>query len=86
MANYTYQQHAESGSWAHPQGDDVRHASSLDQLNGALIDWADTVGLYDDEHCASIMVWRGVHDNITDLHPDFILRLGPRGGVLRELC
>ena len=86
MANYTYQQHAESGNWAHPEPGDVAHASSLDQLYSALEGWADTVGRYDDERCASIMVWRGLHDDVTDLYPDFTLRLGPRGGVVREAC
>ena len=81
---YTYQRLADSGNWAYPQGDDVDHASSMDDLRSSLDSWADTVGRYDEPQCASLMVWRGDIDDVTDQYPDFELKVGPRGGIRRE--
>lgn len=78
---YTVQLHAESGSWACPDGTDVKHASSKRAAADLLLDWADTVGRYDDEHCASALVWKGRYRDVTWLYPDFQLVLGPRMGV-----
>ena len=81
---YTFQKLADSGNWAMPQPDDVSRATSLDQLRSELEDWADTVGRMNDPNLASIMVWRGRLDTVQDRYPDFVLRLGPRGGMVRE--
>jgi len=78
---YTIQLHADSGNWACPSGTDVRHANNKQQAVDLLLDWADTVGRYDDERCASALVWRGDHDDVGDLYPDYQLVLGPRLGV-----
>jgi hypothetical protein len=83
---YTYQRLADSGNWAHPEPTDVRHASSLDWLRDSLEGWADTVGRYDDPQAASLMVWCGDLEDVTDQYPDFMLTVGPRGGIRREPC
>jgi hypothetical protein len=83
---YTFQLLADSGSWAMPEPDSVSHATSLDQLRSELEDWADTVGRLDDPSLASVMVWRGRLDTVQDQYPDFVLRLGPRGGIVWEPC
>jgi hypothetical protein len=83
---YTVQLHADSGNWACPQPDDVRHAYSKQQAADLLTDWAETVGRYDDERCASALVWCGHLDDVTDAYPDFELTLGPRLGVRWNRC
>lgn len=83
---YTYQRLADSGNWAQPQPDDVSHASSVADLHWALDTWADTVERYDDRQAASLMVWVGDLDDVTDQYPDFVLAIGPRGGIRREAC
>jgi hypothetical protein len=83
---YTIQLHADSGNWAYPQSDDVRHANSKQEAANFLTDWADTVGRYYDERCATALVWRGHLDDVTDVYPDYELMLGPRLGVRWSLC
>jgi len=83
---YTYQRLADSGNWALPRSDRLSHASSLYWLRNRLESWADTVGRWDDPQCASLMVWIGDYDDVTDLYPDFELKVGPRGGIRKELC
>jgi hypothetical protein len=86
MANYTLQKHAESENWAPPQSDDVTYCSSVADLRWHLEDWAEIVGLFDVPSVASIMVWKGTLEDVTDQYPDFIMRIGPRGGVIKETC
>ena len=85
---YTYQENSESCSFASPEGSDVGHATSLPGLRRALERWQDSherVG--SDEKDASLLVWKKAHhDDVTDMYPDFILRPGPRGGVIFETC
>lgn len=84
---YTLQTISESGSFAAPEGTDVRHASSLADLRWHLDNWSDEHGRVGaDESNASLLVWKGRLDDVTDLYPDFIVRLGPRGGLVRESC
>lgn len=83
---YTFQRLADSGNWAQPQPDDVEHCASLDALRWELNSWADTVDRYDERQAASLMVWVGCLDDVTDQYPDFELKLGPRGGIRREPC
>lgn len=85
--NYTYQEISESGSFGHPMGDDVNHASNLRELSRALEHWQDAhdrVG--SDPQLASLMVWKGTLDDVTDIYPEFELKPGPRGGVIRSNC
>lgn len=83
---YTYQEISESGNWSMPQPEDVHHASSKKELRRALEGWADQNERYNDRRDASLMVWKGTHEDVTDLYPDFVLKVGPRGGAIFELC
>lgn len=78
---YTVQLHAESGNWACPSGTDVKYALSKYEATELLRDWAETVGRYDDERCASALVWKGELEDVADTYPDFQLVMGPRLGV-----
>jgi len=80
---YTYQTWTDSWSFANPEGNDVRHASSIKQLRAALQSWADTVQQYSDEP-VRLIVWISDYNDVTDLYPDFELVLGPRGGIVRH--
>jgi hypothetical protein len=80
--SYTLQLHADSGNWACPTGIDVKHAFNKQEVADLLHDWADTVGRYDDKRCASALVWKGEHADVTDLYPDYELQFGPRMGVV----
>lgn len=85
--NYTYQTISESGSFSDPSGTDVHHAANLAFLKWDLSNWIDShdrVGASPSDAC--LMVWKGRHSDITDVYPDFILRRGSRGGVVKELC
>jgi hypothetical protein len=82
---YTIQTISDSGSFAQPWGDDIKHCSSLADIRWHLDNWADQhsqVG--SEESDAAVRVWKGRYDNVTDLYPDFDCRLGPRGGMIRE--
>ena len=77
---YTIQLHTESGSFSTPQGDDVRHCTSKADIRYHLDNWADTVSRYANTP-AEVLVWRGKLDDVTDIYPDWIATLGPRGGM-----
>lgn len=82
---YTYQTHSESGSFGSPEG--VKFADSKDHLGFALEVWVDChdqVG--SNERDAYLLVWEGEHDDVTDLYPNMIVMLGPRGGIRFETC
>ena len=84
---YTYQTVSESHSFAAPEGTDVEHASNLGDLRAALDEWRDEHGnVGTSEEYAQIIVWHGTLDDVTDEYPDFILRPGPRGGMIKESC
>ena len=83
--NYTYQEWSESGSFANPHdGKDIKHATSMRQLRHAMERWADLHDDYADARDATIRVWRGHLEDVTDVYPDFDLKIGPRGGIVRE--
>ena len=86
MAVYTFQCLVDSGSWAMPPSDDVSYSSSLPGLRDSLEDWRETVGRMDDPSLCFLMVWKGRLEDVTDQYPDFILKPGPRGGIIKELC
>jgi hypothetical protein len=84
---YTYQTVSESGSFSTPEGSDVEHAQNKRDLCRALERWQDAhdrVG--SDEQLASLIVWKGELDDVTDVYPDFEVRTGPRGGARFEIC
>jgi hypothetical protein len=86
MAKYTAQLHSDSGSFAHPEGtQSLRHANNLDNLTFFLENWAERhsrVG--SDERDAYLVVWKGELKDVTDIYPDFVLKYGPRMGIVRE--
>jgi hypothetical protein len=86
MAIYTFQRLIDSGNWAPPQSDEVSHSSSLPGLRNSLENWRETVERMDDPSLCSLMVWKGKLEDVTDQYPDFILKAGPRGGIIKELC
>ena len=77
---YTIQLHTESGSFSSPQGDDVKHCSNKADIRWYLDDWADTVSRYSEES-VEVLVWRGTLEDVTDVCPDWVATLGPRGGM-----
>ncbi len=84
---YTYQTHSESGSFAPPEGRDVEHANSKDELDSALNGWKyvhGTVG--SDPEAACLIVWFGHLDDVTDIYPDRVANYGPRGGFHLHPC
>ncbi len=83
--NYTIQLHTESGSFSSPEGTDVRHCSSKKDIRWYLESWQDDVQRYSDEPC-SVLVWKGRHEDVTDMYPDFEATLGVRGGFHLTFC
>jgi hypothetical protein len=77
---YTIQLHTESGCFATPRGIDVKHCTSKADIRYHLDNWADTVSRYANTP-AEVLVWRGTLDDVTDIYPDWIATLGPRGGM-----
>lgn len=84
--NYTYQEISESGNWAMPQPTDVHHVRGKRELRNALERWADTNDRYNGRRDAYLIVWNGAIDDVTDQYPDFVLRVGPRDGVIFDPC
>jgi len=79
----TIQYWAESGNWACPTGEDVEHFDTLDgAVNSGFFHHVQDVGRYDDARCAGAFIWRGHSDDVTDLYPDYEIRVGPRGGYV----
>jgi hypothetical protein len=83
---YTVQSFADSGNWADPQGNEVRHYSNKREVNNDLGYWADVVEHHDDRRAAFLMVWCGEFEDVTDQYPDFKVTIGPRGGINWEPC
>lgn len=85
--NYTYQECSNSGSFSQPNGTKVNHATSKRQLVSALEYWQDShsrVG--SDERDASLLVWKGTLDDVTDVYPDFEVTSGLRMGAIFTRC
>lgn len=77
---YTIQLHTESGCFSAPQGDDVKHCQSKADIRWHLDNWADEVSRYSEQRVEAL-VWRGTLDDVTDVYPDWVATLGPRGGM-----
>lgn len=78
---YTVQLFADSGNWATPAPDDVRHCNSKADVAWHVDNWADTVERLNDRQCVTALVWKGKYDDVTDLYPDYEITIGPRGGI-----
>jgi len=80
----TYQLVSESGSFAAPSGKDLRHGTR-ETADHLLSDWAsahDRVG--SDRIDASLLVWKGYYEDVTDIYPDYQVKYGTRGGFVWE--
>ena len=80
---YTYQEISESGSFGAPYGDDIKHANGKEELERALGRWEyehERVGA--DGRDATLNVWIGTLDDVTDIYPDMQAYYGPRGGFI----
>lgn len=82
---YTIQLHTESGCFATPQGDEVLHCQSKADIHWHLDNWADRVSRYADTP-VEVLVWKGTLDDVTDIYPDWVAKLGPRGGMHLSLA
>ena len=71
-----------ASGYADPQGDDVEHFKSFKDAKDALWRRSDFDPYYpcvgDD---ATMRLWVGTLDDVTDVYPDFELTIGPRGGI-----
>ena len=85
---YTVQTLADSGNWAAPWGtDSLHHCDSKAAAEAVLNEWADTVQRLDERRDARALVWCGEWLNdVTDLYPDFELKIGPRHGIQWHGC
>lgn len=79
----------ESGSWAQPQADDYIQFDSLSEAKRTLARCWDGI---DAGEGVTLVLVRGVPDpddpypcDFSAHSPDYVYRLGPRGGVQREL-
>jgi hypothetical protein len=81
---YTFQEHTDSGCFSSPSGEQVYHAKSKAELRTSLELWRDEVSKYAGE--AYLVVWKGRYKDITDIYPEFILKLGRKGGIIKEPC
>jgi hypothetical protein len=81
---HTIQLISESGSFGQPDGTNV-YFGSYELIKGFFQDWVDlheSVGT--DTGYARALVWKGRLQDVTDQYPDYELRLGPRGGIVRD--
>jgi len=84
---YTIQTVSNSGSFAIPYGDDCMVVVGRDSVARALEAWERAhrrVG--SDDADASILVWKGALNDVTDQYPDYEVKRGPRGGVIWHRC
>lgn len=79
---YTAQAFTESWSFANPEGTDIYTADNLRDLYLIFTEWRDEVRRYSNEP-VYLLVWKGLHLDVTDLYPDFRLSEGPRGGMIK---
>ena len=89
MVNWTIQARAESGAWASPPGNDVAHLANETSVKRFMLRWLAIVQRYGSTlaeqcypHQAAVgLVWKGCHDDVTGIQPDFLVTVGPRGGI-----
>ena len=65
-----------------PEGGDVEHADSKKEIGRMLQSEHDRAESYGAAYEPSeALIWRGHHDDVTDIYPDASAVIGPRGGV-----
>lgn len=73
--------------YAMPDGRDVHHYSSKRAIGRALLQEHEQAEKYGAGYEPSeAVVWRGEHEDITDIYPDDCAIIGPRGGVRWDCC
>lgn len=71
--------------YATPDGRDVLYARSLADVADVLLDAHERAERFGAGYePTSALVWRGAHEDVTDLCPDRSAVIGPRGGVRWE--
>lgn len=69
-----------------PEGRDVEHVASLDAARRSLQSAHKEAERYGAAYTPSTaLLWKGEHDDVTDLYPDRQAVMGPRGGVQIQL-
>jgi hypothetical protein len=77
----TIQNYSDSGNWSTPKGTDCIKCDSIkDALDTDFYKWVLTVSRFSDERDAKALVWKGHHDDVTDLYPDYEITVGTKGG------
>ena len=79
---YTILRTSNSCSFAYPEPTDTEVCHSKKELQWILERWQEEHSLVGSEESdASLLIWRGKLEDITDMEPDFQATLGPRGGL-----
>lgn len=73
--------------YGEPQGNDVGHYSSRANIASALERIHENAERYGAGYEPSeAVVWKGEHDDVTDVYPDLVATMGPRGGIHFSPC
>ena len=84
---YTVFYVSESGSFGTTPDRDIEVCKSLKEVRAALEAWAHEHEQYGSSASyASLHVSCGRFSDLTDVYPDFVATLGPRGGFVRCPC
>lgn len=84
---YTAQMVSEGGGFSPPWGDDVEICKNKQELVGLLDYWrSEHLSTGNDPDEASLRVFIGRYDDVTDMYPDLIVSRGPRGGCRFTRC
>ena len=79
---YTIQLFTESWSFANPEGTDVHIVTSKEGIQSHLQTWAmEHAQVGADPSQAYAWVFKGPVPDVQEMYPDFVARLGPRGGL-----
>lgn len=73
--------------YGHPDGRDVVYVNNLRDAKfhlSAYHEEAEQVGAGYEPSTAYL--WKGEHKDVTDMYPDFVLTMGPRGGIHHAPC
>jgi len=73
--------------YAAPSGRDVAHVNNLLDAKFHLSAYHEEAEQYGAAYEPSIAyLWKGKHRDVTDMYPDLILTMGPRGGIHHAPC
>lgn len=77
---YTIQFFTESGDFSYPYGRDVKRVRGKKAVSSYAADWHEEVHSLS-ECCGETWVFVGHYTDVTDMYPDYIVSIGPRGGA-----